>query len=261
MNALSCNCNSQLLRIEFYLDMPSTFIETDGTNPQVTIINQRWHYTEISSHDGSFEQTMSDLVHSGRYKIGYETTNVYQNPVLNQAPDIQIQWKGNAVNTINTIFVDGSTIATTTVNDKFTTWPKVLSNGVSLMTYQLNINEKWWPDEAVDTTGDAYRAYVMYLNQIGLWAIDGVGCKFEAPIGLTAFNNDQFFIPIDLRSTPKEWLDKSEIFNTLSLRNTSTLLLRLMFTAPPPAQTVAYHFISNNILLVADRDGNLMKLY
>lgn len=261
MNGLDLGRSNNNLYIEFTIGMATSFVETDGTNPIITVNNMNWHHTTVSSADGRFEQAMYNLARSGRYKVGFETISLCKNMIVNQTADIQIQHRGNAVNYLDTIFMDAATINTTTVNDKFTTWPRTLSNGVSLLNYQLQIDQVWFPSEPISTIDDAFRAYVAYLNRIGVWAMDGVGCKFGAPIGLTAFNNDQFFMPIDLRSTPKEWLDKSESFNNLSFRNAAMILLKVNLSGTPPAQTTLYTFISNNILLVADTRGNLQKLY
>lgn len=260
MNALSTGQNGQLLRVEFTLDNPLNFVETDGTNPQLTITNLRWHYTEVSSADNSFEQEMVRLVTSGQYSIGYETWSVYNNPILSSQPDILIQWKGSALNQITTIFVDGTSLANTTVNNKFTTWLKDSSNGATMLNFQHCVNEIWMPVEAVDTTGNAYRAYMQYLNSMGLWAVDGQGLLYPAPIDIDSFNDTQFMITLDMRSVPVPATDRSERFNTLSTSNsTSNTLLRIQYSSKPIDQTLAFHLVSNNVLLVADRKGTLTK--
>ncbi len=263
MNALSTGTNGQLLRVEFTMDNPLNFVETDGLNPQVFLNNLRWHYTEISSPDLAFEREMIRLVQSGSYKIGYETWSVYQNPVITSAPDLIIQWKGSALNEIVSIFVDGNSLANTLVNDKFTTWRKNLPNppgpDVLLLSYQHCVNEVWMPVEAVDCTGNAYRAYMEYLEDMGLWSLDGF-VLFAAPIELDTFNLDQFMITLNLRSVPTCITDNSEHFNNISTStSTSNTLLRLQFGAPPPVQTVIFHMVSNNVLLCATPNGTLVK--
>ena len=259
MNALSTGTNGQLLRVELTLENPLLCVETNGLNPQYQFVNLRWHYSEVSSEDGSYEREMVKMVQSGNYKIGFETWSVYQNPVLNSAVDVIVQWKGAAINYIASTLVDASTQADTLVNDKFTTWLKTLSNGASLLNYQHSVNEIWIPVEAVDTAGEAQRAFMMYLNNHGYWSIDGRNA-FPAPIDIKTFNANQFIITLNLRSYCRKYIDRAEFFNNLSTStSTSNTLLRMQFTAAPPPQTVVYHFVSNNNLLVASPNGILTK--
>jgi len=220
----------------------------------------RWHYTEVSSPDNSYEQQMLAMVQNGHYKIGFETWSVYQNNVINSSPDIIIQWKGAALNAIQSIFVDSLTQASTTTNDKFLTWLKTFSNGATIINYQHCVNEVWFPVESIDCSGNAYRAFMQYLNEQGLWCIDGRNL-FESPIDITTFNTgNQFLITLNLRCAPYIVGDKSEPFNNINTStSTSNTLLRLQLTGAPPGQTVIYHIVSNNLLICANSNGTLYK--
>lgn len=263
MNALSSKGNSQLLRIELYLENPSYCIETDGTNPIITINNLRWHYTQVTSCNGDFEADLGRIVSMGAFQVGFETHALYSNPVLSSAPDIIIQWKGASLNAFVHWFVDGSTYSTTTTNDKFITFLRTFTGAVTVNNYQMNINETWLPVEAVDCTGIAFRAYLMFLNYLGLWKIDG-RCKFAAPITLDGFNDDEFFMVQDCRSIPRLWSAEhsQENFNNVTTSfSTSNTLLRLSLTAPPPANLVLWTAVCYNVLAAADKYGRLYKKY
>lgn len=259
MNALSTGQNGQLLRVELTLENALMCVETDGINPQIQITNLRWHYTETSSPDGSFERSMFDMVRSGGYKIGFESWTVYQNPVINSAPDVIIQWKGAALNSVVSVLVDSSVSANPAISNKFTTWLKTLGGGATLLSYQHSVNEMWYPVEAIDTSGNAYRAFMEYLVDRGLWDIDGRNL-FASPIAVDSFNDNQFMITLNLRSATKKSFDRAEVFNNLTTStSTSNMLLRMQFSTAPPPQTVIYHFVSNSVLLCASPSGVLVK--
>lgn len=262
MHALSTSTNGQLMRVEFTMENPLLCVETDGTNPSIELINLRWHYTEISSADGSFENSLTNMVRNGTYKIGYETWSCYQNPILTSSPDVSIQWKGSALNRIVSVFADGNTLTQTTVDDKFTTWVKNLSPTCQLISYQLCLNEIWMPVEAVDCTGNAYRAYLQYLAANGYWHLDG-RVDYPSPIENDSFNIDQFMITNNVSTVPKfKPTDDSEYFNPVTTSTTtSNTILRLQFTGPPPGQAIIYHFVSNNVLLCATSSGAITKKY
>lgn len=250
---------NQSLKLEITLDTASLFVETDGTNPQIDVNNLRLVYDELSSPDGYFEAEMMRIVKSGQYKIGYRSMNCYQNSVTGSSPDLLIMWKANALNGIFTVFVDGSTLADTTVSDKYITWLKTFSNAEQVTAYQININQKWLPEEKVDCTGDAYRAYIMALKWNGNWQLDG-RMKFPAPIDLTSFNGTQFYCTNDFRAAPNSVLNNNEAFNSLSTaQNTGNTILHVDFTGPVPNLTIAYHFTSYNTLVCASPDGVLSK--
>lgn len=266
MNALSTGTNGQLLRVELTIENPNVCLESNYSNLDIQIINLRWHYTECSSADGSFEQQMCDMVRSGGYKIGFETWSVFQNPVLSSSPDIIIQWKGSALNYIVSLLQDNTVLNNPQINGKFYTWLKALPGGSQITSYQHCLNEVWQPVEPVDTTGNAYRAYLQYLNNAGYWEIDGRNL-FPAPIGLESFNGDpadinkcNFMITYNAKTYWNRVWNKGELFNNVSTQNsTSNTILRLTFTSPTPANTVIFHIISNNIMFCASANGTLNK--
>lgn len=264
MHALSKQGQTQLLNINFFLANAAFFVETDGTNPQIQILNLRWHYDEVRSCGRRYECELARIVESGAFHIGFQTFALYQTPLLLANPaELAMNWKGNAINWFAAILNDASTTANPLVNDKMITWPRTFTNGASVTSYQIGINSEWLPIEPIDCMGDAYRAYVTYLKMIGVWKIDARNIKFAAPISLTSFNNSQFLMCMDLRAIPRAWLNDNEMFNNVNtLASTTTTLWKIYLSNPgPPANALVYFFISYNLYYCADSSGVLMKKY
>jgi hypothetical protein len=245
--------------VEMYLENPLYFVETDGTNPIVSITNIQWDYDFVYSMDRSYENAVMSDVQTGRFKIGYPSYACFQNPVLNVVNDIQIPWRGNALSKIECILVDQSTISDPTVNDKFITWPKTLG-GASVVEFQIQLKDGLWiPVEPVRCDQNAERAFTMYLKSRGFWNISGIQ-QYPSPIDITSFNSDQFLMVNNLNSIPTEAYAQDFYFNDLStLKQSQNTIFRLTLDAVPPAQTVCYSFIEFGTLLDVTAAGVLKR--
>lgn len=248
--------------IELTLAVPSQCIETDGTNPEITVSGLEWNYNQLSG--AAWESRLENIVRQPGFCFGYREWSCYQNSVTSTSNDLQIPWRGSSINSIHSILVDGSALNDSTKNDRYTTWLKTLSNGSSVTQYQYNFNNTWVPQEAISCRDDADRAYDIYLADQGLWD-NRMHMKFAAPIDVTSFNDDQFTMIVDLQSVPRDvWNIRSQdsIFNNLStVNNTMNTMLRLDLSNPPPANTTCYTFISHNITLRVRSDGELERIW
>lgn len=256
--------NGQNMFVELTLANPLSCLETDKTNPQITLTNIRWNYFKVSSSDGVWESTIKSKISMGEFKFGYDCWSVYQNAVLNSANDLQIPWRGSALNGIITTIVDGLSLNNPLVDDKMFTWLKQLSNGAKPLQFTHNVNHEWIPQEQVVTDDNAYRAYMLYLNLRGLWD-SRVKMLLPAPIALDDFNDKQFMIIGDFYPVAHDAVQmhagNEVLFNPLSTVNQShNTILRLTYDNPPPAQTVAYHFIHHSVCVSVNSSGRLMKL-
>lgn len=259
--------NGQSIFVELVIDNPANFIETDGTNPQIEITNCRWSYDNLigdsdrSSGEDMFTTAIASEIYRG-LTLGYKHWSVYQQPVIGSSNDIQINSKVSSLNAILTTIVDGATLNSTTTDDKYTTWPKVLSNAATFTTFQWQINNNWIPFEPIDCTGDALRAYMHLLRFQGVWESKGI-MQFAGPVTLDSFNDDQFIIVGDFYSAGRNiWRIQEEErqFNDLNTFTSQTYpLLRLELSAPPPTQTVAFNFIHHNVIVKVDSRGLLTK--
>lgn len=259
--------NGQSVFVEIVIDNPANFMETDGTNPQITITNCRWSYDQLigdserSSGADMFEAAIASEISRGLV-LGYKHWATYQQPVINSSSDIPINSKVSSLNAIITTIVDGANLNNTAVNDKFTTWPKIFSNAATYNTFQWQINNNWIPFEPIDCTNDALRAFMHLLRFQGVWESKGI-MQFPAPVTLDAFNDDQFVLVGDFYSAGRNiWRiqDEERQFNDLNIFTSQTYpLLRVELNAAPPAQTIAYNFVHHNVIVTVDSRGLLTK--
>lgn len=259
--------NGQSVFVELVIDNPANFIETDGTNPQIEITNCRWSYDQLigdvdrTTNEDMFTKAIDREISNGLV-LGYKHWSVYQQPVINSSNDIPINSKVSSLNAILTTIVDGSTLNSTSTNDKYTNWPKILSNGTTYTTFQWQINNNWIPFEPIDCSGDALRAYMHLLRFQGVWESKGI-MQFAGPVTLDSFNSDQFIIVGDFYSAGRNiWRiqDEERQFNDLNIFTSQTYpLLRVEMNAPPPAQTIAFNYIHHNVVVRVDSRGLLTK--
>ncbi len=259
--------NGQSVFVELVIDNPANFIETDGSNPQIEITNCRWSYDQLigdserSSGRDMFVAAIDSEIARGLV-LGYKHWSVYQQPVLNSSNDIPINSKVSSLNAILTTIVDGSTLNSTTTNDKYTTWPKTFSNSKTYTNFQWQINNNWIPFEPIDCQGDALRAYMHLLRFQGVWESKGI-MQFAGPVTLDSFNDDQFILVGDFYSAGRNiWRIQEEErqFNDLNIFTSQTYpLLRVELDGPPPSQTIAFSFIHHNVIVTVDSRGLLTK--
>lgn len=248
------------LNFEFYLENPLWFVESDGTNIVVTITNIQWDYEYVYSNDGSYESALVSLVNSGRIQFGYPTYACFQNPLLNTVNDIQLPWRGNALASVQCILVDQATISSPLINDKFTTWPKTLSNGSQVLEFQIQLKDGLWlPVEPIRCEGYAERAYSEYLKFKGWWSCNAL-TQWAAAIDIESFNNDQFIMVNNLNAIPTEAYNQDYYFNDLStLKQSQNTIFRLTLTAVPPTQIVVYSFVCFGTLLDVSPSGKITR--
>lgn len=248
-------------RITLYVEQPNSFIETDGASPGMNILSIRWHYHEIRSCGGRYEAELMRIVNSGAYRVGFQNFYLYNSLVPTASPsDIMVNYKEFAINSFVCWFSDANTTSNTLVNDKFITWPKIQSNTAQPVQYQIQLNTDWLPIEPIDTTGDAFRAYVAYLNLLGLWRMDARNMKHGAPISLTSYNTNQFIMVFDCRTNARDWLSDEEPFNNVNTANNTTYMTwRVWWTISPPNNVNANVLFNANHLVEAKMGGCLER--
>lgn len=247
---------------EFYLENPLWFVETDGTNPIVTITNMQWDYEYVYSTDGTYEASTASAIASGRVQFGYPTYACFQNSILNTVNDIQIPWRGNALSSVQCIMVDQSTISNPAINDKFTTWYKAMpsGSGVSVVEYQIQLKDGLWlPVEPIRCDGEAPRAFTEYLKSRGWWSSSAIS-QYQSAIDSDSYNNDQFIMVSNLNAIPVEAYAQDYYFNNLStLKQSQNTIFRLTLSGIPDAQMVLYSFVCFGTLLDVSPSGVLRR--
>lgn len=241
---------NQFHELEIYLAPANTFVETNGTNPVVTISNLDWHVESICSWDGSYERSLNRLVDMGNFSVWFDTYISFLNNVLNQQQDLVIAQRNESLNSITTFFSDLLSVTNTTVPDKFITFPKLAT-----FSFQLKINTKLWPEEEVRCDGNANHAYHFLLQAIQQWKQNGVpsfGHSWPKPaiggtpnINMASFNDQDFFMVTDLRSSPYACF----LNNVSTEVNSMDLIFKLKLVGAPPPQTGAYHISNFNVVV------------
>lgn len=236
--------------LELYLAPANTFVETNGTNPVVTISNLELYVEQVMSWDGSYERSLMKLVDQGNFQVWFETFVSFLNNLINQQQDLVIAQRNESLNYIYTFLADLTNLTNTGTNDKFITFPKQNS-----FSYQLKINTKLFPEEEIRTDGRALPAYIFLLRLLSQWKIGGMPgeCPYEFPnptvsvpnINIASFNTTGFFMVIDLRSSPGQ-----TVLNNVSTEvNSMDLIFKYKSTAVPPLQTGVYHISNYNVIL------------
>lgn len=243
--------------VEITLENPLWCIETDGTNPNFSITNVRWHYHSLKSEDGSYERSMAADVSSGKLAIGYGQWVSFQSTIENNIIEARINWQGVSLSNIISYVSNQAEISNPLINDKFITWPRVFG-GVSVKDFQLMVRDGLWlPPEPIDCSNEAIRAFHQFLDLRGLWSITGESSN-PSPVDLDSFNFDQFFMVNNLSIIPKEYGSNRFSFNQLSTRTSANnTILRVNLTGAPPAQHVLYHFIYHGVLFNVTPAGKM----
>jgi len=212
------------LQLEMYIDDPLRFVETDGTNPIVTLTNIYFHYEVMAMTDNYASQIKTMAVGSGMCFPFRAFTN-YTQPVLSTQQDLVIPHKSSGIDNIIHVMRNSNVLTTTTINDKFINYVNPL-----VQQFQLRINNEYYPLEPVFVYQYDPQAYVSYLRWANMWRLGGV--YVNAPtIDFYTFNTVRFMICNNLETHPNEGL-----INPLStVQGSSNLYLRLQLGTGQPA--------------------------
>lgn len=215
------------VEIQLILDDAVNFVETDGTNPIVSISNVRFHIERLEL-DASYRAQLKQYVASHGLTIGFRSWDrVITTLSTGAVQSIPISVRNSSVNGILNFFINSATIGSTTTNDRFITWspfPSATGSGGAgdgaLVTTQLNINATQFPDEPIDCLNyGRYEAYQMYCRWLMKWKLNGF-LPIAPPISSDAFNVNRFVQIDDLEPYPEE----GDLINPFSTIMNSTVL-------------------------------------
>lgn len=213
--------------LEMYIEDPTVCVETDGTLPIITISSVLFHIERLELQD-DYRRFIASTVRTNGLTLGWHAWERFSQtlaPGTNQ--NVTISAKNSSLSVMLNIFLDSSTINSTTTNDKFLTWQRQ-----NLTSSQLFINGRVFPDEPVDTlTCSAWECYQTYLEWITKWRLNGI-IPIAPPINAVAFFSDRFFQLDDLEPFP-ELDDVINPFNTIG--NNINLIKKYTFSAATPA--------------------------
>lgn len=244
---------------EFYMSRPSDCLDTNGTNGQITLSNIQWFVERVAGAE--YESRLMAMWQSG-IRIAFKEWLLFQNPILQVAQDLKIGIRRASVDYILSYFTNNdmlmnTDVVTTGFPNRQWNWQKL-----NLLNYQFRINGMVFPDQAVDCTNNALRAYHMLLNLTNSWELDGL--SYDTPnISLDAFNgtdstHGQFLTIGDFRSNPAIEYGKQNVVNLFGTQAASQdpqLNVRLGTT--PPTSTTMFHFARYTVIATVKRDGSI----
>jgi hypothetical protein len=210
--------------LELTLEDGSMCIETDGTNPIITISNILFHMERVEL-DPSYRSFLSSHVRSNGLQLGFHTWERYISALTTGTnQNILINHRSSSMNGILNFLIDSTQLNNTLVNDRFLNWLPL-----SLTQTSILINGTIFPDEPVDTVfAGRYEAYQIYCRWVQKWKLNAF-MPIAPCLSQEAFATSRFVFIDDLEPYPEE-MDLINPFTTLG--NNSTILKKLNFSAP-----------------------------
>lgn len=242
------NLKNQIV-LELYIDDPTTFVETDGTNPQITISNLVFNMERLEL-DKSYSDYIMSYVSTHGLKLGFHTWERYINALttgVNQ--NISITQRSSSMNGMLNIFTNSATINDPTTNDKYLNWLPL-----TISTVQAFINGSVYPDEPIDCVyASAFQAFQIYLRWVQKYNANGLN-PIAAPLTNFAFTSNRFVQVDDFEAFP-ELDDVINPFNTLI--STSPIIKKLVFSSLIPANYQLDSWIEFFKLICIYADGSI----
>jgi hypothetical protein len=225
--------------LEIFLEQPTAFIETDGTDPIVTFSDIQWQYDEVTSWDGSYEKDLIDMVQRGEYLVAFKTADPYLNNLTTTSQDLIISQRHMSIDYIINVVTDTNNQYVTTVNDKFMNHLKSFGGtGSTVQAFQFRVANKYFPDEEIDCTGDAIEAYQYYLGIVDATFLNTFGGNAPS-INQDAFNDDNFLMVGDFRNN-----HGPQLLNNFSTETAATdIIFRIRLSVAPSAGFGITHWV------------------
>ncbi len=228
---LPFECINSGIVLELYLADGVNVIETDGTNPIITVSNVTFYMHRIDV-DPSYASNIKAAVRGRGLQIGFRTWEKNVQALTTGArSDLTINQKSSSLNGILNVFMNSAEISDTTVNDKFLTWVPN-PGGVNLISTQNQINGKMFPDEPIDTvSANRLEPYIGYTTWDMKQKLNGL-LQIAPSISNTSFNVNRFLQIDDFEAYPEE-PDLVNPFTTLG--NNATLIKKISFAGAIPS--------------------------
>lgn len=245
--------------VELYMSLPNDSLDTNGTNNLTTLQNIQWFVERIAGAE--YETKLATIYQSG-LNIAFKEMILFQNPIIQVVHDLKIGVRRASIDYILSYFTNNDTLRNMDVNttgfqNRQWNWQKL-----QLLNYQFRINGMVFPDQAVDCTNNATRAYHMLLNLTKSWRLDAL--SNETPnITPDAFNGDgnlnaQFLVIGDFRSNNEIPYTQQNIINLLGTEASSQdVQLNIRLNALPPTSSTMFHFTRFSCISRVHRDGNI----
>jgi hypothetical protein len=221
---------------------PSEFLEVYNsalppTGLTYSITKMEVEYDEITLESGNTSKFLkawhTDV--SPYPRIRWPTYQTFVYPMTSSlSQTITIDAKVKALQYILITFRKAADVGNPLVYDKFETWlgPDHPITPIPLLEYQWEINNQLWPDTPVTLVDPGNtEPYKKSLELFGNYYTRFIHSEVTS-IGPYQFNRDKFFIAYDANQFPFT----TNIISPVSTeKSTKSIILRMKFTAPPPA--------------------------
>lgn len=185
------------IEIELNLANPLRFVETDGTNPVVTLTEVKL-IGELVHTEPELEASMHNLRIKNGINLSYTATKRYRNQINSTDPVLRIPHFSSAVRTIMTLLRQNGEENNPAINDKHLRW---YQGGVDY--YYAKMGTQRFPQTNIQAlTYDG--AYMQLLKYQGAQSIGGGFHNTTANIHWLDFTTVQFLMIIDLTSCPTD---------------------------------------------------------
>lgn len=248
------NLLKERLELNFYLADVSECIETDyvGADPIVIKISDAELHYDMVETSAVHDVKVKSLVSSVGLNMCASIDDTSIDYINGQSYTVKISHKSDSIDYFLLFFRDDATLRNPAINDTLMTWKKY-----DLLSYQLKMNNVFYPVEPVLVGADAKEAYIQALKFLQKWRGDGM---VEDPPKLNEdnFNSERFFVVIDMRKYP---MDK-ELVNPVNTKRMNTEVeLRLQFAAPPPVKVRVDIFTGYKTIYEIDPNGRLRRKF
>ncbi len=212
------------MELNFYIADPTTCVETDGTNPVITITNVVFHIERLDL-DQKYLSFIATYIAANGLQIGFHSWERYTSTLGTGAQqNLLINNRSSSVSGLFNLFLKSDELNNTLISDRFLNWiPLALSQ------YSMLINGNTFPDEPIDAlTNGGWEAYQIYLRYVTKWKLNA-RIPISPSIPFEYFTNDRFLFIVDLEAYPEE---EGLINPFTTLGNNATTILKLVFNAP-----------------------------
>jgi hypothetical protein len=250
------------LWMELFLDDAVNFVETDGTNPIVTVSNLILHCERLDL-DNDYQKKVISYVRANGFEFAYNAWDCYQNSLnTGTQQQITINNKSSSVNAYVNYFRLTTSIANPLVNDKYVTFPY---QPLGLLQYNILINSNVYPDEPIliNVSGNGgahgYEAAQMMYRYLNKWKTNAM-IAIAPPVPIQYYADalglsDMFIFFIDMSTYPQ---DPDLVNSFTTLLNQSTTILMMKFPAAIPANYELNTWIEYFKVAKIRSDGSVM---
>lgn len=245
---LPLNLINESLYVEIYIANPTEFVETDGTNPVITITDPRIHCDRVLT-DPSYTAAVKNQISAAGMNMAVCSYEHFANNVNSANNMIQINHRSDSIDSIIHIMRNANDVNNLLIDDRLRTF-----NYNNCQTFRLKFNSILYPEEPIRATGSAVHAYLELTKWYGKWNIQGT-MEDTLPIDGVDFLTDRFFIINDLTVHPGE--------NLVNPRGTSRagsdMQLDLILAGVPVTPQQLESFVKYTVFLNVNKNGRFQR--